>query len=146
MHAATKHYIDAQVATSLPLSGGTLTGPVSLPANPASALQAAPKQYVDSQVTTALPLAGGTLAGALTLAGDPTSSLHAATKRYVDAAAGSSTGVINVRAAPYNAQLNGVADDTAAFKAAYQAAAPGPSSTSRTASPSSSQRPTGALP
>ena len=125
MHAATKHYIDAQVATSLPLSGGTLTGPVSLPANPASALQAAPKQYVDSQVTTALPLAGGTLAGALTLAGDPTSSLHAATKRYVDAAAGSSTGVINVRAAPYNAQLNGVADDTAAFKAAYQAAAPG---------------------
>jgi hypothetical protein len=125
MQAATKHYVDAQAATSLPLSGGTLTGAISLPANPASALQAAPKQYVDSQVATTLPLAGGTLTGALTLAGDPTSSLQAATKRYVDAAGGGSTGVINVRSAPYNAQLNGVTDDTAAFKAAYQAAALG---------------------
>ena len=93
--------------------------------NPASALQAAPKQYVDSQVACALPLAGGTLTGALTLAGDPTTALQAATKRYVDSAGGAATGVINVRSAPYNAQLNGVTDDTAAFKAAYQAAAPG---------------------
>jgi hypothetical protein len=38
---------------------------------------------------------------------------------------GTTTGVINVRSAPYNALLNGTADDTAAFKAAYQAAAPG---------------------
>ena len=98
---------------------------VSLPSNPASALQAAPKQYVDSQVASALPLAGGTLTGALTLPGDPTTALQAATKRYVDSAGGAATGVINVRSAPYNAQLNGVTDDTAAFKAAYQAAAPG---------------------
>ena len=125
LQAATKHYVDAQAALSLPISGGTLTGPLSLPSNPASALQAAPKQYVDSQVAAALPLAGGTLSGALTLAGDPTSALQAATKRYVDAAGGGTTGVINVRSAPYNAQLNGVTDDTAAFKAAYQAAAPG---------------------
>ena len=34
MQAATKHYVDAQTATSLPLSGGTLTGPLTLPSNP----------------------------------------------------------------------------------------------------------------
>ena len=125
MQAATKRYVDVQAAAALPLSGGALTGPLTLPTNPAAALHAAPKQYVDSQVASALPVVGGTLTGALTLAGDPASPLHAATKRYVDAAGGGSTGVINVRSAPYGAQLNGVTDDTAAFKAAYQAAAPG---------------------
>ena len=84
MQAATKHYVDAQAAISLPISGGTLTGPLALPSNPASALQAAPKQYVDSQIAGALPLAGGTLSGALTLPGDPTATLQAATKQYVD--------------------------------------------------------------
>jgi hypothetical protein len=34
-------------STKLPLAGGTLTGALTLPANPSSALQAAPKQYVD---------------------------------------------------------------------------------------------------
>jgi hypothetical protein len=125
MHAASKHYVDGQTATALPVGGGTLTGPLTLPSNPASALQAAPKQYVDSQVASALPLSGGTLTGALTLSGDPSSPLHAATKRYVDAAGGGTTGVINIRSAPYNAKLDGVTDDTAAFKAAYQAAGPG---------------------
>jgi hypothetical protein len=125
MQAATRHYVDTQVATSLPLSGGTLSGPLTLPINPISGLQAAPKQYVDAQFASALPLAGGTLNGPLTLAGDPTSSLQAATKRYVDTASGAATGVINVRSAPYNARLDGVTDDTAAFKAAYQAAIAG---------------------
>jgi hypothetical protein len=125
MHAATKHYVDTQAAALLPLTGGALTGPLALPSNPASALQAAPKQYVDNQVASALALSGGTLTGALTLAGDPTSSLQAATKNYVDAVGGATTGVINIRSAPYNAKLDGVTDDTAAFKAAYQAAASG---------------------
>jgi hypothetical protein len=40
-------------ATKLPLSGGTLTGPLILSGNPSTALGAAPKQYVDA-VTTAL--------------------------------------------------------------------------------------------
>ena len=87
MQAATKHYVDAQAAISLPISGGTLTGPLALPSNPASALQAAPKQYVDSQIAYALPLAGGTLSGALILPGDPTTALQAATKHYVDSSA-----------------------------------------------------------
>ena len=29
MQASTKHYVDAQMATALPLSGGTLTGPMT---------------------------------------------------------------------------------------------------------------------
>jgi len=120
--AATKHYVDAQVATALPLAGGTLTGALALAANPNSAMQAVPKQYVDGQVSTALPLSGGTLTGALTLASSPTNPLNAATKQYVDFSPGNATGVINVMSPPYNAKLNGVTDDTAAFIAAYQAA------------------------
>ena len=33
----------------LPKSGGTMTGPITLPGNPSGALQAVPKQYVDSR-------------------------------------------------------------------------------------------------
>ncbi len=125
LHAATKHYVDAQVATQLPLAGGTMTGPVTLCGNPTMPLHAASRQYVDGQVAGALPTTGGVLTGSLTLAGDPIAPFQAATKRYVDTCTGGGTGVINVRAAPYNALLNGFTDDTAAFKAAYQAAPAG---------------------
>jgi hypothetical protein len=37
----------------LPLYGGTVTGPVVLPGNPAAALGAAPKQYVDAETSRA---------------------------------------------------------------------------------------------
>jgi len=47
----------------LPLTGGTMTGPLLLAADPTSALEAATKSYVDSF----LPLTGGTLTGALTV-------------------------------------------------------------------------------
>ena len=123
--AATKHYVDAQVTTALPVSGGSMTGALVLAANPIAPMHATTKQYVDGQVGSALPLQGGNLTGPLTLAADPTSSLHAATKHYVDTTGSTLTGVINVKAAPYGAQLNGTADDTAAFKAAYQAASVG---------------------
>ncbi len=125
LQAATKRYVDSQVATSLPLSGGALLGPVTLAANPITAMQAASKQYVDGLVATALPISGGTLTGNLTLAGPPTSPLSAATKLYVDSTSGNTTGVINVTSPPYNAQLNGTTDDTAAFIAAYRAAPAG---------------------
>lgn len=125
LQAATKHYVDSQAAEWLPLSGGTLTGPLTLASDPSATLQAATKQYVDSQVRSALPMCGGTLTGGLNLAADPTLPLQAATKHYVDTTGATSTGVINVRASPFNAQLNGVTDDTAAFKAAYQAASAG---------------------
>jgi len=125
LQAATKHYVDSQVATSLPLSGGVVTGPVTLAANPATAMQAASKQYVDGQIATVLPISGGTMTGSLTLANAPTAPLNAATKQYVDSSPGSVTGVINVKSPPFNAQLNGTTNDTAAFIAAYQAAPAG---------------------
>lgn len=90
----------------LPLTGGTLTGPLILAADPTTALGAATKQYVDAHAggggiadapsdgsaygrlnaawAKVLPLAGGTLTGALILAADPATALGAATKQYVD--------------------------------------------------------------
>jgi len=68
-------------AKVLPLGGGTLSGPLSLAADPTVALGAATKQYVDTKY---LALAGGTLTGPLLLAADPTGALGAATKQYVD--------------------------------------------------------------
>jgi len=49
----------------LPLNGGTLTGPLTLAADPVNPLEATTKQYAD----TKLPLAGGTLTGPITPAG-----------------------------------------------------------------------------
>jgi hypothetical protein len=49
---ANKAYVDQSVSNVgagnfLPTAGGTMTGPITLPANPVAALQAATKQYVD---------------------------------------------------------------------------------------------------
>lgn len=72
----------------LQLTGGTLSGALTLAANPTASLQAATKQYVDSATVGIaagyLPLTGGTLTGNLILAGAPSSTLQAATKGYVD--------------------------------------------------------------
>jgi hypothetical protein len=93
----------------LAMTGGTLTGPLILQGDPASALGAATKQYVDAHSgpiasdapsdgftygrlnaawTRALALAGGTLTGALILQADPSVALGAATKQYVDGKVG----------------------------------------------------------
>lgn len=122
--AATKHYVDGQVATALPTTGGSLSGLLSLAIGPTAAQHAATKQYVDGQFAAALPGSGGTLTGMLTLAGTPTIPLHAATKAYVDSNPNAQR-VINVMLPPYNAKIDGVTDDTAAFKLAYQNAAAG---------------------
>ena len=124
LQVASKRYVDTQVATALPLSGGVLTGPLVLAAGPSAGLQPATKQYVDTQFSGALAVSGGTLTGPLTLAANPTADFHAATKQYVDMNP-DATGVINVRLPPYGAKLDGTTDDTAAFKAAYQAAPAG---------------------
>ncbi len=118
--AATKRYVDAQVLPSLPRSGGSMTGPLVLAGLPTSAYHATSKQYVDNQIGTVLPSTGGTLTGSLILARTPTSPFEAATKSYVDANP-NSEGMINVALAPYGAKLDGVTDDTVAFKGAYQA-------------------------
>jgi hypothetical protein len=39
------------LAARLQLSGGTMTGPITLAGDPTAALHAAPKQYVDTQIT-----------------------------------------------------------------------------------------------
>lgn len=97
--AATKGYVDGQVEglqstvnTSLnnylPLSGGTLTGALTLNGNPSQDNQAANKAYVDSQISglssVYLSLSGGTLTGPLVLSGNPAQNNQAANKQYVD--------------------------------------------------------------
>src|SRR6185312_2690355 len=84
LQAATKAYVDGQVATSMPRTGGVLSGPLTLVSDPSTSLQAATKSYVDAQVATSIPRSGGILSGSLTLAGDPTTPLQAATKQYSD--------------------------------------------------------------
>lgn len=122
--AATKHYVDGQTSTLLPLAGGTVTGALLVTSPPLTPQSAATKQYVDNQVASALPRAGGTVSGGLFLASSPTLANQAATKAYVDLNPNSSR-VINVALAPYGAKIDGVTDDTAAFKAAYVAAPAG---------------------
>lgn len=75
----------------LKLSGGTLTGALTLSADPVSSLQPATKQYVDTADGTKLSLTGGTMTGAIAMStnkitglGDPTAAQEAATKNYVD--------------------------------------------------------------
>lgn len=60
----------------LPISGGTLTGALTLDGNATSALQAVPLQQLTSAVASApyLPLAGGTLSGNLAIS-TPTNAL-----------------------------------------------------------------------
>jgi hypothetical protein len=122
--AATKSYVDKQVSMALPLTGGTLSGMISLSGSPTAGSHGATKQYVDSQISTTLSRSGGTLGGPLTLSSPPIAPLQAATKSYVDANPNSER-VVNVMLPPYGAKIDGATDDTAAFAAAYQAAAPG---------------------
>lgn len=60
--AASKGYVDTQAALRLALTGGTMTGAITLPGNPSTALQATPKQYVDATITAAVEL-GATVTG-----------------------------------------------------------------------------------
>jgi hypothetical protein len=83
--AATKQYVDAQHALSVPVAGGTMTGALTLFGAPTAALHAATKAYADTMV----PLAGGTMTGLLTLSAAPTANMHAVTKLYVDTQAAS---------------------------------------------------------
>lgn len=69
----------------LPLTGGTITGPLYLTGPFTNANQAVSKAYVDGLLDSEfLRLTGGVLTGFLTLMSDPVLALHAATKQYVD--------------------------------------------------------------
>jgi hypothetical protein len=124
--AATKKYVDDKapkththaiaditglsgaLTAKLSLSGGTMTGTLTLKADPAQPLEAATKKYVDAADSLKLPLAGGTMTGNLILNGAPTADLQAATKKYVDdtdalklaLAGGTMTGTLTLKADP----------------------------------------------
>mgnify|MGYP004464072035 CR=1 FL=1 len=94
----TQEYVDNQVATRLPIAGGTMTGDLKVLESPQSDTSAVSKSYAQGlfanalntanaakqTAEAALPKSGGTMTGALTLNGAPTSDLQAATKKYVD--------------------------------------------------------------
>jgi hypothetical protein len=61
---ANKAYVDQSVSNVgagnyLSTSGGTMTGPITLPSNPASSIQAATKQYVDQGFSAKADLISG---------------------------------------------------------------------------------------
>jgi hypothetical protein len=69
VQAVSKSYVDESiaqaVASQLTASGGNLTGPLYLNADPTQPLQAADKHYVDETFLLAVPLAGGNMTGPL---------------------------------------------------------------------------------
>ena len=76
--------VQTQINSKLPLSGGTLTGSLTLASGPTNNLHAATKQYTDTQDALKVSKTGDTMTGALTLVGNPTEALEAAPKQYVD--------------------------------------------------------------
>jgi hypothetical protein len=58
---ATTAFVQTKAAGYLPLAGGTVTGPLTLAADPTAALQAATKQYVDALAARVAKLEGGSI-------------------------------------------------------------------------------------
>jgi len=88
----------------LSITGGTMTGILTLSGNPVGPMDASTKQYVDNNITTVnttlgnyLLKSGGTLTGSLILAADPTAALGACTKQYAD---NKFSGLIGISDAP----------------------------------------------
>jgi hypothetical protein len=86
-----------ELATYLPLAGGTLTGPLMLSRDPQSGLEAATRSYADG--LPFLPLAGGRMTGALFVA-EPEAPDGAASRRYVDAGLSALDGAMQGRFLP----------------------------------------------
>ena len=127
--------ITATFAAFLPLSGGTMTGDISMGThfihdmhNPSSAQDAATKAYVDAATKSGgpfLPLAGGTMSGNIDMDDDfienlldPVNPQDAATKNYVDTHGGGTT--------PQQVQQNqyGAANDSGGLNARVGAYTP----------------------
>lgn len=106
INAALAAYFDFNeviAANFLPLTGGTLTGPLVLPGiDPTDANHAARKSYVDNILGDKLPLSGGAMSGDINMQGnhifalpDPVAEQEPATKAYVDAEGASGVDPIN---------------------------------------------------
>jgi len=98
--------VQSQLNAKVNKAGDTLTGFLTLHADPTDNLHAATKKYVDNAIgalsgattadlSTKVSKSGDTMTGPLTLSGDPTQNLHAATKQYVDASDTALTNQIN---------------------------------------------------
>ena len=95
-------------AAHLPLSGGTLTGPL---AGTSASFSSGVTASLTGHASLDLPLSGGTLTGPL--AG--TSASFSSLKANVN-------GVINVMAPPYNAKCDGTTDDSTSLQTAINVA------------------------
>jgi hypothetical protein len=66
LQTVTKSYVDTSIANVttayVPIAGGTMTGPLVLPGDPVSSLQAADKHYVDTSVAAVGGGSGGKVA------------------------------------------------------------------------------------
>jgi len=142
LEAATKQYVDGAVISGSDLasysgyaegafvnvSGDTMTGFLTLNADPTASGHAANKNYVDnsnstlsgslsSEITSEIStysgyaegafvnISGDTMTGFLTLSADPTASGHAANKNYVDAAVQSGIDASNIEVKDDNVQV-----------------------------------------
>ena len=78
--AATPAYVQGALAslsaTYLPLTGGTLSGTLTLNGDPSAQNQASTKHYVDQSTAQELPLSGGALTGPLTVPSLSTKTLE----------------------------------------------------------------------
>ena len=104
----------------LALSGGTMTGQLSLGTNkivsvgdPTLAQDVATKAYVDAADGNGLPLSGGTMSGAIAMGtnkitglGTPTAAADATTKAYTDSILGSATSAADSAAAAATSASN----------------------------------------
>ena len=79
-------------SSKVPLSGGTMTGYLTLHAGPTNLMHAVNKDYADQ---TYLKLSGGTVTGDVSLSVPPTTNLHATNKKYVDDADTAITNALN---------------------------------------------------
>ena len=73
--------LEEELDAKVDVAGDTMTGFLSLHADPTKPMHAVTKKYADS---TFVDTAGDTMTGFLTLSADPTSAMHATTKQYVD--------------------------------------------------------------
>ena len=106
--------IQSQINGRVAKAGDTMSGFLTLNADPVNALHAAPKQYVDAAdgalntaISGKVAKAGDTMTGLLVLSADPSAALGAATKQYVDNANTAQDTVINGKVAKSGDTMTG---------------------------------------
>jgi hypothetical protein len=108
---ATKEYVDQTVTTVgagsyLSTAGGTMTGPITLPANPVSGMHATTKQYVDSGMSAKADLISGRVpASELGTGTANSSSCLLGNGTWGPCASGGGTGNVNSSGTPASNQV-----------------------------------------